>query len=156
MTIPEHPGFPPKYWQMLADAGKEMAKEEACSDCMMKWRSHGPAHYRAIKNVDHCGACAIRAALPVEKMLLDWQCDHDPLRIVVKKIVDAYRDYRKTRQDFKDIMRNWDKHLESHKREGLRHPSNVRDERIEEDIAAAKAFWQAVGELDGMIPQKEE
>lgn len=153
MTNPEHPGFPPKYWQMLADAGKEMSKEEACPGCMTQWRAHGPAHYRAIKNIDHCGECAIRAALPVEKMLLDWQCEHDPLRMIVKKIVEAYRGYWKTRQEFKDIMRNWDQHTEAHEKEGAPAPDEIRDNRIQEDIAAAKAFWKAVGDLDAMIPQ---
>ncbi len=86
-----HPGFPPKYWEMLAKAAQEMDKVDACEDCMTSWRSHGPGHYRAFQNIGRCTECAVRAALPVERAVLDWQYEHDPLKILVKKVVVAFR-----------------------------------------------------------------
>lgn len=87
----EHPGFPPDYWDTLAKAAQEMDKAEACDACMASWRSHGPGHYRAFRNIGRCAECAIRAALPVERAVLDWQYEHDPLRKLVGKLVEQYR-----------------------------------------------------------------
>ncbi len=100
MSNLEHPGFPPKYWDMLAKAAQEMDKAEACSDCMALWRNHGPAHYRAFRNIERCAECAIRAALPVERAVLDWQYEHDQLKILVKKVVEAFR-----KDDNKEFMK---------------------------------------------------
>lgn len=130
MKETEHPGFPPKYWDMLAKAAQEMDRAEACSECLMKWRDHGPAHYRAFRNIEHCTECATRTALPVEKAVLDWQYEHDPLKTAVKKLVDAYR--------------------------AIAAPDAARSERIQEDIDAMRAFWQAASELDSIIPKEKK
>lgn len=154
----KHPGFPPKYWEMLVRAALEMDKAEACSDCMLKWRNHGPAHYRAFRNVENCPECAIRTVIPVERAVLDWQYEHDPLKTSVKNLIDAYRSHDEARKSIRDLMGNWQKYLDDHEKKGTRAPDEIRDERYGEDAAALKAFWQAVANLDNIVSKanKEE
>ena len=92
----DHPGFPPNYWEMLSKAGSLMDKVDACTSCLSLWRSHGPGHYLAIRNISACGECAARTAEPVERAVLDWQYEHDPLKSAVKRVVEEYRAFQKT------------------------------------------------------------
>ena len=154
MSEIDHPGFPPKYWELLGKAAQEMDKAEACPECMASWRSHGPAHYRAIRNEERCAECAVRAALPVERAVLDWQYDHDPLKTMVKKVVGAYRAYRKAREGIKDIHQHWEDYLNAHETKEGAHPQDIRGDRVKEDRATMKEFWNALHELDGIIPKE--
>lgn len=154
MTDEKHQGFPPKYWEMLGKAAQEMDKVEACSQCMESWRSHGPGHYRAFRNIGRCAECAVRAALPVEQAVLDWQYDHDPLKAIVKKVIEAFRAYQKSREGIEDIHRHWENYLEAHKKQEAAHPQKIRHDRVVEDLSASKDFWKALSELDLIIPKE--
>ena len=128
---------PKGYWDVLADSAKAMDKVEACAECMQHWRNHGPRHYRAFRNVNDCKECAIRTVEVVERAILDWQYEHDPLKTIVRKLVDTFRVVRPMADE--DIR-------------------EVSPERLDERCTALATFWAYMKELDLAVPgrAKEE
>ena len=146
------------YWDALAEAAKAMEKVEACAECMQQWRTHGPRHYRAFRNVNECRECAIRTVEVVERAVLDWQYEHDPLKTIVKRMLEAYRAMHDPATSLREILGHWDKHLAAFERGEGPDPVQMRDERLDAKAKNASTFLQCLKELHLAVPggAKEE
>jgi|ERR1051326_4535589 len=146
------------YWDALADAAKAMDKVEACAGCMQQWRMHGPRHYRAFRNVNECKECAIRTVEVIERAVLDWQYEHDPLKALVKRLLDAHRALHDPETGLREILGHWDEHLAAFERGEGPDPVLMRNERLDAKAKSAGTFLQCLKELDRAVPRgaKEE
>ena len=146
------------YWDMLAEAAKAMDKVEACAECMQHWRTHGPRHYRAFRNVNECRECGIRTVEVVERAVLDWQYDHDPLKTLVKRMLEAYRAMHDPKTGLREILGNWKERLAAFERGEGRDPVQMRDEALDAKAKSVGMFLACLKELDLAVPgrAKEE
>lgn len=122
-----------EYWMALATAVRAMDRAQACADC--RARGLDPM---ALANTGECEECACRVAEGVESAALDWEGRRDLVRRLAARFASAFRRYR-------DAL-------------GYEPEDAHGDARAVDEASvgpARAAFWEAVRELDSVMPEED-
>lgn len=143
-----------EYWPKLIGAARGLDKLPACPECLRKADPDRPPPL-AFARRGECEGCALHVARAIEQVVLDWRFEHDLLKTLAVRLASAFRRYRVSQGSLRNIFKNWEEHLARHEAGSEAHPQEIRSERMAEDREAAKAFWEAVKELDQEVPDEE-